>query len=869
MLCPALIVAMSVQLQAEVKDHLGSPTIFVDGKPQVPMVFFGIGGAAAPQAVQLGTEWQEMHVTFRVPEDNEGHFGVQFRVGGGPPGTVWVDDARVYAGEWREGTDPAGNRLKQGGFEGSLEEVSAVWSFFERTDMGADVSYALDNTDKTEGNQSLRLDIRGAGGDGMHVHFFQTGMSAKKDETYTYALKMKSAQPRSVDFFALHQGEPYRIYSSMGNGPYTSQVKLAAAAGVHIHSFVASMPWPRPGEAPDFSGVDEVIDMTLEADPDALLLPRFGMAPPDWWHEKHPGNRMVFSDGREEFFCVASAQWREDFPTHLAAFVRHCEEKYGDHMLGYHPCGQHTGEWFYERSWEPVVSDFSPAMREGFRAWLRERYGSDNGLRAAWADPVVSLDAVGIPTADELTRGTFGLFRDPLKERRVIDYFEFKQVAMEEPLTIMARVIKEETGGTKLTTFFYGYIFDMHGTPMGPQHSGHLAMSRMLTCPDVDILVSPISYLDRELGGAGCFMSAVDSVRAAGKLWLNEDDTRTYLTPADSGYGRVDTPQGTFWVHQRNFAQLVPRRLACWYMDLGGIGWLNGADIWDNIAKLRNLYEPEIDRPAQWEPEVIAIVDEMAPWYTGVGRELHSPIVYEMRSQLFRMGMPFEIRLMSDLVAGRVPKAKAYVFLNAFHLTGAERAAIAEATRGAAAIWLYAGGLLDDEPAPDVVAGDEVPTSAAATGLPIVRGTPQPGRVTPPTGDAYGTDLVLDPLLTVREQVGVEMLGRYADGSVAAAVASRPEGLRAYIGAVHCPASVLRDLLARAGVHVWCESDDVVLTDGSFLGLSATHPGQKTLRLPAACNVTDLLTGETIATGATSVSLDMALGEARLLRLSP
>jgi hypothetical protein len=239
-----------------------------------------------------------------------------------------------------------------------------------------------------------------------------------------------------------------------------------------------------------------------------------------------------------------------------------------------------------------------------------------------------------------------------------------------------------------------------------------------------------------------------------------------------------------------------------------------------------------------------------------------------MRSQLFRMGMPFEIRLMSDLAAGRVPKAKAYVFLNAFRLTGAEREAIAEATRGAAAIWLYAGGLLDDGPAPDAVAGDEVPTSSSATALPIVRGTPQPGRVTPLAGEPYGTELVLDPLLNVREQGGVEVLGRYADGSVAAAAKDGPDGLRAYIGAVHCPASVLRDLLARGGVHVWCDSDDVVLTDGSFLGLSATHPGQKTLRLPAACSVTDLLTGETIATGATSVSLDIALGETRLLRFS-
>jgi hypothetical protein len=359
----------------------------------------------------------------------------------------------------------------------------------------------------------------------------------------------------------------------------------------------------------------------------------------------------------------------------------------------------------------------------------------------------------------------------------------------------------------------------------------------------------------------------VDSVRAAGKLWLNEDDTRTYLTPADSGFGRVETPRGTLWVHQRNFGQLLPRRLACWYMDLGGIGWLDGADIWRNIGQLRKLYEAELDAPARWAPEVVAIVDETAPWYTGTGRELHSPIVYEMRSQLFRMGVPFEIRLLSDLVGGRVPEAKAYIFLNAFHLDDVQRRNVASETRGAAAIWLYAGGVLDDGKAPNVPVGEPVPTAASATGLPLARGKAQPGRITPQTGLPFGTELVLDPLLSVREQEGIEVLGRYADGSVGAALASGKEGLRAYIGAVHCPASILRAILWRVGVHVWCDSDDVVLTDGSFLAISATSAGEKTVRLPGSHTVTDLLSGDVIARGTTTLVLRLELGETRLLRL--
>lgn len=70
-----------------------------------------------------------------------------------------------------------------------------------------------------------------------------------------------------------------------------------------------------------------------------------GVTPPGRL-EDHPGDTMVFDDGPGNFVCMASEPWRQEIQQHLRHLVRHCEEKRGDHMLGYHPCGQHTGEWF-------------------------------------------------------------------------------------------------------------------------------------------------------------------------------------------------------------------------------------------------------------------------------------------------------------------------------------------------------------------------------------------------------------------------------------------------------------------------------------------------------------------------------------------
>jgi len=853
---------MSADLHAEVRPHLGSPTLFINGEPRVPLVFYGWAGSQGIRGAPVGPEWKEYSVTFTAPEDNAGNAGVQVRVGGGPPGTVWIDDAKLYPGPKVE--QPTENLLTFGDWESPKAEMERTWVLFQRADQGADVEWDVDRADRVSGEQSCRVTIRGAGGNPMYAHFWQSGMSVEEGQTYTYSLWLKSSEERTVEFFALRQGEPWTIYTPEVNDDYESQVKLAAGAGVHVYSFGIDLPWPRPGEEPSWLGVDRPIEMTLRNDPEALVMPRFGCGPPAWWLQEHPDEAMRFSDGKTEAMSMASELWLEECLKNVRALVRHCEGKFGDRFIGYHPCGQHTGEWFYERSWEPVFSDLSPAMDAGFRRWVRERYASETALREAWADPGLTFDAVAVPSAEAQLSTTLGLFRDPQRERRLVDWFEYKQLAMEQPLEAIARAIKAETGGRKLVTLFYGYLFDMHGIPLGPQGSGHLAMARMIACPDVDILTSPISYLDRELGGAGMFMSAVDSVRGGGKLWLNEDDTRTYLTPPDSGFGRVDTPQGSIWVHQRNFAQLLPRRLACWYMDLGGVGWVNGPDLWENIGRLREVYGRELARPATFTPEIAVIVSETSPYYTRCTRELHSPLVYEMRSQCFRLGAPIRIHLLSDLAAGKVPKAKAYLFLNAFHLTAADRAAVRRECAEALTIWLYGAGFLNED------ASEQNMTDAI--GMQLRRGTPQPGRVTPEPGPltaaldtAFGTDTVLEPLWTVTDGPGVQVLGRYADGSPAAALSA--DGRSAYLGALHVPAKLLRNLLQQAGVHLYRDSDDVILADREFLGISATSAGPKTIRLPEAHTIADAFTGEILATRTDRFEVAMQLGETRLLLL--
>ena len=861
--CPAV--------DAQVKTLNGSPTLLIDGKPTAPMVFFGLVAGGGPYAVELDTQWKTYGFSFTAPEDNQDNFGVHIRLGGNEPGTVWIDDVRVYEGP-RDDNSTA-NLLRFGGWEGTREEAAQVWQLFtSKQSYGSEAEWDVVTDQVVEGKQACRVKILNGGSNVMHCHFFQTGMSCKRGHVYTYTLKMKADRPIKGDIQALHHGRPWTLYPpEEATSVYQDQVRMAAAAGIHIHSFIIPTPWPQPGEEPDYSGVAKAFEATLRADPDALFLPRFALSAPGWWQKEHPDECLRFGNGETHDECPASTLWRKECLVHLRRLVRFCEDNYGDQMLGYHPYGQHSGEWFYQRSWEPSLSGFSPAMTAGFRRWLRDRYQTDQALQSAWHDPQITLDTAGLPTVEQRLTATHGLFRDPIVERQMIDFYEYKQLAMEEPLEEMARVIKEETGGRKIVTFFYGYFFDMSGIPNGPQTSGHLAMERMLACPHVDILCSPISYTDRQSGGAGLFMTAVDSVRAAGKLWLNEDDTRTYLADKGAGYGRVDTAQKSLWVHQRNYGHILPRRMATWYMDLGGVGWLNGQDLWDNIGKLREHYQENVARSATFTPEVAVIVDERSPFALASTRTIVYPQVYMIRQRLYRMGTPIRVHYLGDLLTGKVPPAKAYIFLNAFWLDTQARKCIAETINGNTGVFFYGSGFIGDR-ADDALLSDLIgmPVSRVEADTAEVTFLESQHRLLDGLGrEPFGNKAKLTPLWAIDRAAGITPLAVLPSGETLVAAAEDRAGLRVYIGTTDVPAGLLRNVLKASGVHLYLDSDDVVCADARFLAVTATEEGAKRVVLREAATVRDILNGGVIGEDVGAVEISMAKGETRLFSLTP
>ena len=124
------------------------------------------------------------------------------------------------------------------------------------------------------------------------------------------------------------------------------------------------------------------------------------------------------------------------------------------------------------------------------------------------------------------------MLRDPKTERQAIDFYEFISNMDADAILHFARIVREATEGKSLVGTYYAYL-TAHG--INQQDSGHLAARRVFDSPDIDFLMSPPNYWYRKPGEACTFMSATDSLRLRGKLWLDESDHRTHLT--DPGRG--------------------------------------------------------------------------------------------------------------------------------------------------------------------------------------------------------------------------------------------------------------------------------------------------------------------------------------------
>lgn len=624
-----------------------------------------------------------------------------------------------------------------------------------------------------------------------------------------------------------------------------SEVKRAAAAGVHIHSTLVEIPCPLSPDDTVYEMLDTRLQTLLDADPAGWVMPRVVFIPAPGWMRQYPNEVAHYADGRTADPSIASYRFWQDAEHALRSIIEHVQRTtYGERVLGYH---LERGEWFH-----PADNgyDRSFANREAFREWLKAKYkNSVVALRAGWYDGDVQFHTAEIPPMPATPRPETTFF-EPRKERRWIDFLDYTSDIPAERLISLSKVVKEASDGRALVSVCYGYTFEFEHT-----FSGHLALGKVLTAPTIDIIAGPPSYKDRQPGQPGSFPSPVDAMAVHGKLWVSEDDTKTHLAPAeptpDDFNLRLDNNLATEQVHLRAIGTALAHQTGIAWMDLWGEGWLDAEDIWQRIGTMQSRYGDLMKGRRAESPDVAVLVGERSLLHVQRGATFVKRLLQGNREALQRCGASVGYYLQSDVTARAFPTdAKVYIFLCPYRLPPDQRAAIKEKLqRGERTlVWLYAIGVCDERGQPEESANDVVGMTLRAQSWSSEIGSRLADSRHPIIDKAHQREVGirerLNPSYYVDDDApGVTVLGTYLQSGLPSIAVREHEGWRSvFCGETVLTTDLVRGICQQAGVHLYTAmGDDYVSAGHGCLVTHTPRDGQRTLVLPPRCGLYDLI----------------------------
>ncbi len=641
------------------------------------------------------------------------------------------------------------------------------------------------------------------------------GPSAKSESGTEWpnhaAVSMRAGRPTLV--VNGREAPPFAYMSYLGETQFYREV---AEAGIHLYCFPAYLgdrgintiseigPF-RDGiwigeDAYDFGSIEKDFAEVLEADSEAQVVIRLHMDPPEWWEAAHPEACCLLPDGSTFRQCFSSTQWREA----TAKVLLHCldwlqQSPYAKHLIGVHVAAGFTEEWFYH--FRDTFHDENPARTEAFRDWLRRTYGdSVERLQTAWGD-----DAIGFETAHLADISGAERRHDWLEKhahRHRYDSLCFHTETMVENIAYFCALVKAHSDRRLLTGAFYGYHYFV-----GDPRRGHGALRKLLACPDLDYLSSPNVY-NRVLGEDWPPMVAVASVHRHGKLWLAENDTRTFKTTPLKERAPHISPPGFYedgvWLGpdsvsdsvallRKNAGRMLAHGYGGWWFDMWG-GWFSDPELLAVLRRTQELGMTERDRRIDgMEPQVAVVVDETLAFQDGSFGELTEGILAN-RFALGKIGTSYELLLRGDMMAVDPARHRFVWLLGLPHLDPTESNRIAQ--------W---------------------------------------------------------------QEHGVHVLHTRLTDSTLRRPGQQPD--RILDETIRFTPSELRTHLKEAGVHLYVDADDVVYAGNGWCCIHTEEGGDRTVHFPFPVTITDAFAQQNIAQDITQVELTLGPRSTTLLQV--
>ena len=614
------------------------------------------------------------------------------------------------------------------------------------------------------------------------------------------------------------------------------------------------------------------INGVLEVCPDASVFFRFHVNAPKWWIAKNIEENVVY-DGVEASpdeniglsrileadprtpirSSMASEKWKKASSEKLAQFCKaFSKTKEGKSLVGIQVAYGVYGEW---HQWGIVKNeaDFSMPMQNHFKKWLQDKYKTNEQLQHAWNNQIITFEKVTVPTTKEREVISAGIFRDPIKDMKVIDYYTCQHDLVADNIIHFSKVVKENWPRPIITGTFYGYFFSVFGRQAS---GGHLSLQKILKSEYVDYLSGPQAYYTENGYHSGepyRSRSLIHSVFLNKKLWLDEYDqqprrTWPYLAVDDNREVYKKTVIENVSQIRRNMLFPLLKGQGLWLYDFGPAsmhlnpendtnkqsgtnGYWDNPIYMDNIGKIKKIADEFLHKEFTSAADVLAVYDTESIKYMPSTMDNPPPITHQLLNwtslALYYSGAIFDPIHIDDLDKVNISQYKAVVFFNTFKMDKKDKEIIKTnvAAQNRHLIWIYA---------PAYISGKELSVASVSDMVNINLKTMQYNK-TPkikinksfaivPEQSAF---MPYDPVFYIDDKE-VEILGSYSGINRVGFGYKKSEKFSSwYIGVPIMDYQIFNKIFEKAGVTKYAEEKDIVYGGGDLIMIHSIKKGTK------------------------------------------
>jgi hypothetical protein len=271
------------------------------------------------------------------------------------------------------------------------------------------------------------------------------------------------------------------------------------------------------------------------------------------------------------------------------------------------------------------------------------------------------------------------------------------------------------------------------------------------------------------------------------------------------------------------------------------------------------------------------VVDEESRFFQKCDTKLNALVLNGGRDSALRSAVKTRFLLLSDVIEGSAPPAPVYLFLNAFHITAADRTKLHDRLKRekACALWLYAPGYFDETASPENIAAT-VGMTVKAFDKPAQTGSLFliPGQYLAERA-SIGQNELLKPLFYI-EDSEADVLAQYADsGKSSIAVKSQPSGWTSvFVAEPGITPALLSELLRILEQPSYIQPGennffDALFAGNGLLAIHANQAGKRAVNLGNFYDIQDLFDSNIGWVQKDGFLLPLRIGETRLFSLKP